>query len=119
MFALHPYGSPASPIATPISRYKAAEEASVPARPIIPFRCLRYLGSAVRVPASVFLPHHDIRGRMSGGKIGHSAEMNERPKLGAGEGGVNDCFWVVVTVGRGGCFRPIVLKNFRSPDGEP
>ena len=31
---------------------------------------------------------------MSGGKIGHSAEMNERPKLGTGEGGVNDRFWV-------------------------
>lgn len=32
---------------------------------------------------------------MSGGKIGHSEEMNERPKLGTGEGGVNDCFWVI------------------------
>lgn len=41
---------------------------------------------------------------MSGGKIGHSEEMNERPKLGTGEGGVNDCFWVVLTARRLGCF---------------
>lgn len=37
---------------------------------------------------------------MSGSKIGHSAEMNERPKLGGGEGGVNDCFWVILGAAR-------------------
>lgn len=44
---------------------------------------------------------------MSGGKIGHSAEMNERPKLGTGEGGVNDCFWVSSAAEQGGWSRPV------------
>ena len=52
------------------------------------------------------LPHYDIRERVAGLQNLSSAKMNQRPKLGSGQGALNVHNWVDVVMSGAGTDRP-------------